>query len=261
MFRFKRFLLIILIIVLVAIILFFNCPTNKDKKNIVVEPTVTESLDKSKTEPIQTEPVQESNVVVSSKPETTEQVSEQTSVQTEPEVKPTESAEVIPAGLPLVVKDELWESAFILHNSDGERLSGIGFNIQDKEEITLYSPIDGYIKYLNTESDGSGEGSIIITKDGLWKSAPTIEELNDPDRNKSFEFVGYGVKPIPANDTFVSKGDPIGVMKVSDKLIYEDYIKEETNLIFYPEAHWDKDIQRDEDPREYLKQLLEIMEK
>jgi len=210
------------------------------------------------TEPIQTEPVQENNVVIPSEPETTEQVSEH-SVQTEPEVKPT--AEVIPAGLPLVVKDELWESAFIPHNSDGERLSGIGFNIQDKEEITLYSPIDGYIKYLNTESDGSGRGEIIVTKDGLWKPASTIEEANDPNRNKSFRFAGYGVKPIPANDTLVNKGDPIGVMKVSDRLVYENYVKEETSLIFYPEASWDKDITRSEDPREYLKQLLEIMEK
>ncbi|MCK9497301.1 MAG: hypothetical protein PHH27_01170 [Candidatus Colwellbacteria bacterium] len=160
----------------------------------------------------------------------------------------------------LILNEENCASAFIPHNSDGERLSGIGFNIQDKEEITLYSPIDGYIKYLNTESDGSGRGEIIVTKDGLWKPASTIEEANDPNRNKSFRFAGYGVKPIPANDTLVNKGDPIGVMKVSDRLVYENYVKEETSLIFYPEASWDKDITRSEDPVEYLNQLVQLIE-
>jgi len=255
MFRFKRFLLIILIIVLVAIILFFNRPTNKDKKIIVVEPTVTESLEKSKTEPIQTEPVQENNVVIPSEPEVTEQVSEQTSTQ---EVKPTESAEVIPAGLPLVVKDELWESAFYPHDkSTGNIASGVGFNFLGKE-VTVYSPTDGYVQIFFNKS--GGEAFLSITANAPRVPASTIEELNDPDRNKSIMFIGYGIESLVVNDSFVKKGKEIAVVN-SEKVILTDKLKEEVSLILVPETDWDKDIQRDEDPREYLKQLLEIMEK
>jgi hypothetical protein len=49
-------------------------------------------------------------------------------------------------------------------------------------------------------------------------------------------------------------------MKVSDRLVYENYVKEETSLIFYPEASWDKDITRSEDPVEYLNQLVQLIE-
>jgi hypothetical protein len=153
----------------------------------------------------------------------------------------------------LVVNMDNCSKAIIPHSFDGAILPGIGFNIPG-EEITLYSPIDGYVVYFGRESN---PGTLMITKNAPYVPARTMDELNDPARNKSFIIGGYGIEPTVINDSFVKKGQPIAVMS-SNQVIFPDKIKEVMNLIFLPEAEWDKDI-RSEDPIEYVGQLMEII--
>jgi len=59
--------------------------------------------------------------------------------------------------------------------------------------------------------------------------------------------------------SLVKKGDPIAVVD-SEKFILADKLKEEASLMLVSETEWDKGIERNEDPVEYIKQLVQLIE-
>jgi len=152
-----------------------------------------------------------------------------------------------------IVSSDVWKKAFVLHSPDGKRTYGIGFS-GISEEVNLYAPIDGYISYT-IEKDG-GRGNIIISL-APWDPAGTMEELNRPDRDKSFHFTGYGIEPTVGGK--VKKGDLIGIIN-PEKEVYTEYLKERAVLVFEPEAEWDKGIDRSENPIKYAKQIIDLVE-
>ena len=162
-----------------------------------------------------------------------------------------------PIGKCLIIADENCSKAFVLHSTDGTRTYGVGFS-GISGEIKLYAPIDGYVSYINNKEDGSGLGSLFISATAPWKPAGTMEQLNDPNRDKSLVFSGYGMEP--SINGKIKKGDQIGVIKPG-QVVYADNFKEKATLLFTPEAKWDQGITRSEDPVEYVKQIVQLIQK
>ena len=159
-----------------------------------------------------------------------------------------------------IVKPDLWKKAFVLHSTDGTRTYGVGFS-GISGEIKLYAPdVNGemYVRYINEKPDGSGCGNIFIGFGAPWEPAGTMEELNDPDRLKSIVVSAYGIDIIARGQ--VKKGDLIAIIKPG-QVVYADNFKEKATLLFTPEAKWDQGITRSEDPVEYVKQVIALIEK
>jgi len=105
------------------------------------------------------------------------------------------------AGSCLVLTEENCFKAFYPHDkSTGNIAPGVGFNFVGKE-ITLYSPIDGYAQIFFSKS--GGEGFLSITANAPRVPASTMDELNDPNRNKTIMLIGHGIESLVINDSLV----------------------------------------------------------
>ena len=232
---------IFLFLIVTLLIFSVSCASNdKVSGSIEIESTVkvTQTVEPKKSE----------SIIKETQKEEIKNINESTAINPQ--------SSLVGIGDNFIVSSDVWKKAFVLHSPNGTRTRGIGFS-GISEEINLYTPIDGYIHYLNDKSDGSGRGDIVISSSANWRPAGTMEEVNDPDRDKSFYFTGYGMEPTVGGK--VKKGDLVGIIRPG-KEVYTEYLKEKAVLVFEPEAEWDKDIERSEDPVGYAKQLVQLIE-
>lgn len=249
----KRILIVFLIIVALIVL----ASAAWIMRSYVVSPT-----DPVIDNPVVVEPNNNSNpaVVPTTEPQPTTEPTVQPTTEptTQPTTQPTtkpaeETVQPIPIASNFIFTEKDWEKVSVNFKVSGERSPGFAVSLLKGD--TVYAPFDGYIQKIIS---GEGEARVIvikITTDPDW----TLDKNSGADvsGHYSFSFAAKSIDLI-ANGQ-VKKGDPLFKM-ASDTVIWSQYFKGDHSLYVYLGGPWGEITNPSENPKEYLGQIMAIVE-
>ena len=241
-------LIMILLVVAAAIILVTRGPVSPinpgNNNQVIVPPKVSEQVITPSKEPEpSTEPTAQATVEPTTQP----------TIQPTTEPEPTKpSIDPISVSLNFIFTDSDWEKVFVTKMiKTGERYGGLAVNLA--KDTTVYAPFDGYVHRMWAQD--KSVVMVMITTDPEW-----VLGKNDGVDSPGYYSVSFAAKSVDllVNDQ-VKKGDPLFKLS-SDESIWDQYLEGKHNLVFYPGGPWSEIGNPSEDPKEYMAQLMVIIE-